>query len=66
MGYGLGWGVTAQGAYFHTGVSMTVIRVDPHREFGTVLLSPQAQDPTGFEILFRLLDAANRHWDENR
>jgi CubicO group peptidase (beta-lactamase class C family) len=66
MGYGLGWGVTADGVFFHTGISMTVISVDPNRGYGTAVLSPQTQDPTGFEILSRLIAAANLHWDENR
>lgn len=63
MGYGLGWGVGATGAYFHTGVAMTAIRVDPHRGFASILLSPQASDEVGFEIMNKLLDAANEHWD---
>lgn len=66
MGYGLGWGVTRDGVYFHTGIPMTVISVDPNRGYGTVFLSPQTQDPTGFEILSRLIAAANQHWDDNR
>lgn len=66
VGYGLGWGVNASGAYFHVGIALTVIRVDPNRGFGTVLLSPQSQDQAGFEILFRLVDAATRRWDETR
>ncbi len=66
MGYGLGWGLTSEGVYFHTGVAMTVIRVDPNRGFGTVFLSSQSQDATGFEILSRLGEAANKHWDDNR
>ena len=64
MGYGLGWGVGATGAYFHTGVAMTVIRIDPNRGFGTILLSPQSQDEVGFELLMKLTSAANRHWDD--
>jgi CubicO group peptidase (beta-lactamase class C family) len=63
MGYGLGWGVGATGAYFHTGVAMTVIRIDPNRGLGTVLLSPQAQDETGLELLLKLTRAATKHWD---
>jgi CubicO group peptidase (beta-lactamase class C family) len=63
MGYGLGWGVGASGAYFHTGVAMTVIRIDPHRGLGTVLLSAQSQDEVGFELLQKLTSAANRRWD---
>lgn len=63
MGYGLGWGVGATGAYFHTGVSMTAIRVDPNRGFASILLSPQAADEVGFEIMNKLLEAANQHWD---
>jgi CubicO group peptidase (beta-lactamase class C family) len=63
IGYGLGWGVGATGAYFHTGVSMTAIRVDPKRGFASILLSPQSGDEVGFEIMNKLLEAANQHWD---
>jgi CubicO group peptidase (beta-lactamase class C family) len=63
MGYGLGWGVGATGAYFHTGVSMTALRVDPNRGFASILLSPQSGDEVGFEIMNKLLEAANQHWD---
>lgn len=65
-GYGLGWGVLGQGVYFHTGVAMTAMRVDAARGFGTILLSSQSQDQTGFEIQARLIDAATRHWDATR
>jgi CubicO group peptidase (beta-lactamase class C family) len=64
MGYGLGWGIGASGAYFHTGVAMAAIRIDPDRGFGTILLSPQAGDEAGFEIMVRLVEAATRHWDD--
>jgi CubicO group peptidase (beta-lactamase class C family) len=62
-GYGLGWAVGATGAYFHTAVTMTVIRIDPTRGFGGILLSPQSGDEAGFEIMMKLWDAASRHWD---
>ncbi len=63
MGYGLGWGVGATGAYFHTGVAMATIRVDPTRGFASILLSSQASDEVGFDIMNKLGEAANQHWD---
>jgi CubicO group peptidase (beta-lactamase class C family) len=60
MGYGLGWGVGASGAYFHTGVNMTIIRVDPARGIGAIFLAPQAGDETGLRIYLELGTVANK------
>jgi CubicO group peptidase (beta-lactamase class C family) len=38
ISYGLGWGVDLAGAYFHPGVAMTDIIVDPTHRVATILL----------------------------
>jgi hypothetical protein len=67
MSYGLCWGVTASGAAFHIGVTMTGIGIHPAQRFAAVFLTQHAPDPTAFEIYFKLVDAAveNVHVDDD-
>jgi CubicO group peptidase (beta-lactamase class C family) len=65
VSYGLCWGVTPHGAFFHVGVTMTDIRVDPAHGFATIVLPQHAPDPTAFEIYFTLGDAAVKNVDVN-
>jgi CubicO group peptidase (beta-lactamase class C family) len=64
--YGLGWGVGTTGAYFHPGMAMTDIRIDPKRGLATIFLPQHGGDATVFEIKMRLLDAALTHFDNPR
>ena len=38
LGYGLGWGASLNGDYFHPGTAMTDVRIDPTRKVATILL----------------------------
>lgn len=59
--YGLGWGISPTGAYFHIGVTMTDIRVDPAHGIATIFLTQHAPDPTSFEVYFKIIDASLRN-----
>ncbi len=57
MGYGLGWGVSLDGAYFHPGTGMTDIRVDPTHKIATILLM-QSTTPKAFVARYEIIKAS--------
>jgi CubicO group peptidase (beta-lactamase class C family) len=65
VSYGLCWGVTPHGAFFHVGVTMTDIRVDPAYGVATNFLPQHAPDPTAFQIYIKLGEAAVKNVDVN-
>jgi CubicO group peptidase (beta-lactamase class C family) len=58
MGYGLGWGVSLDGSYFHPGTAMTDIRVDPGHRIATILLM-QSTAPASFVARSALIEASD-------
>ena len=58
MGYGLGWGVSLDGSYFHPGTGMTDLRIDPTHRIATILLM-QSTAPASFSARAALIDASD-------
>jgi hypothetical protein len=58
MGYGLGWGVSLDGSYFHPGTGMTDLRTDPTHRITTILLM-QSTAPASFVARAALLEASD-------
>ena len=58
MGYGLGWGVSLDGSYFHPGTGMTDLRIDPTHRIATILLM-QNTAPASFSARAALIDASD-------
>lgn len=58
ISYGLGWGVTRDGSYFHPGTGMTDIRIDPAHKVATILLM-QSTAPASFVARAELLKASD-------
>lgn len=61
LGYGLGWGVSLNGDYFHPGTSMTDIRIDPTRKVATILLF-QLTTNDSFTLRDALLTASDKRY----
>jgi CubicO group peptidase (beta-lactamase class C family) len=61
MGYGLGWGVSLDGSYFHPGTGMTDLRTDPTRRITTILLM-QTTAPASFVARAALLRASDEKY----
>lgn len=61
ISYGLGWGVSLDGSYFHPGVAMTDIRVDPTHRVATILLM-QSTSPAAFTARAELLRASDARY----
>ena len=57
VSYGLGWGVSLNGSYFHPGVGMTDIIVDPTHRIATILLM-QSSGPASFPARAALIAAS--------
>ena len=64
--YGLGWGISATGAYFHPGMSSTDIRIDPARGIATIFLPQHGGDATVLEMQDELRDALEEHFPLQR
>jgi CubicO group peptidase (beta-lactamase class C family) len=61
MGYGLGWGVSLDGSYFHPGTGMTDLRTDPTRKITTILLM-QSTAPASFVARAALIEASDKKY----
>ncbi|HTQ35943.1 MAG TPA: serine hydrolase domain-containing protein [Steroidobacteraceae bacterium] len=61
VGYGLGWGASLNGDYFHPGTAMTDIRIDPTRRIATVLLFQLSTDDS-FMLRDALLKASDARY----
>jgi CubicO group peptidase (beta-lactamase class C family) len=61
MGYGLGWGASLDGSYFHPGTGMTDVRVDPTHKVATILLM-QSTAPASFTARTALLKASDARY----
>lgn len=61
ISYGLGWGVSRTGSYFHPGVAMTDIIVDPTHKIATILLMQSTSGGT-FPARAALIDASNARY----
>lgn len=61
ISYGLGWGVSLDGSYFHPGVAMTDVRVDPTHRVATILLL-QSTSPASFPARAAILKASDARY----
>lgn len=61
ISYGLGWGVSLDGSYFHPGTGMTDIRIDPTHQIATILLM-QSSAPASFVARAALLTASDARY----
>jgi CubicO group peptidase (beta-lactamase class C family) len=65
MGYGLGWGVSLDGSYFHPGTGMTELRVDPTHRIATIFLM-QSTAPASFVARAALLNASDAKYASSK
>ena len=65
VSYGLGWGVSLTGSYFHPGVGMTDIIVDPTHRIATILLM-QSTGPASFGARAALIAASEASYAPRR
>jgi CubicO group peptidase (beta-lactamase class C family) len=61
ISYGLGWGASLDGSYFHPGVGMTDIRVDATHRIATILLL-QSTSPASFPARAAILKASDARY----
>jgi CubicO group peptidase (beta-lactamase class C family) len=61
LSYGLGWGVVADGEYFHPGTGGVDIRVDATRRIAVVLLA-QCGSPSSFTVRDAVMGAADKQY----
>lgn len=61
ISYGLGWGASLDGSYFHPGLAMTDIRVDPTHRVATIVLM-QTTSPASFPARAEVIKASDARY----
>jgi hypothetical protein len=65
LGYGLAWGASLDGSFFHPGSFMTDLRVDPSHSVATILLF-QLNSGSAFGMREALIQAADRKYGKQQ
>lgn len=65
IGYGLGWGASLNGDYFHPGTGMSDIRIDPTRKVATIILLNLGTDDS-FAFRTAIIEVSDRRFAPRR